>query len=371
MTAMLQSSRRRRFLFVAAVTLLVLALVLAWSWSRPPPLYLTSSQGSDLPAVAGYVTVDTLIETIDWLLDKPGGYLSNDILPVSVWLDNMPRFELGVLVQARDLARTLRNDYGRARARPAENAELAVAESALNAPYDEYWYVSSALRGELAKRLGQPEVIGELLAGVLLGPSVLSGIFPTFGEWILPSTESRLRDAREALMAYRSTLASLGERDANFVADADNLREWLAVVERRLDDLSQRLAASVSRTGSDSLPAIGVDSESATPAAAESGTRWLEIDDVFFEARGSAWALLQFLAAAEIDFEPDLAERNALPVMRRIRLELEGALAPLRSPVILNGGGYGFTANHSLVLASYLSRAHAAVIELRMLLATP
>ena len=172
-------------------------------------------------------------------------------------------------------------------------------------------------------------------------------------------------------MAYRSTLASLGERDANFVADADNLREWLAVVERRLDDLSQRLAASVSRTGSDSLPAIGVDSESATPAAAESGTRWLEIDDVFFEARGSAWALLQFLAAAEIDFEPDLAERNALPVMRRIRLELEGALAPLRSPVILNGGGYGFTANHSLVLASYLSRAHAAIIELRMLLATP
>ena len=326
MTAMLQSSRRRRFLFVAAVTLLVLALVLAWSWSRPPPLYLTSSQGSDLPAVAGYVTVDTLIETIDWLLDKPGGYLSNDILPVSVWLDNMPRFELGVLVQARDLARTLRNDYGRARARPAENAELAIAESALNVPYD---------------------------------------------SWILPSTESRLRDAREALMAYRSTLASLGERDANFVADADNLREWLAVVERRLDDLSQRLAASVSRTGSDSLPAIGVDSESATPAAAESGTRWLEIDDVFFEARGSAWALLQFLAAAEIDFEPDLAERNALPVMRRIRLELEGALAPLRSPVILNGGGYGFTANHSLVLASYLSRAHAAIIELRMLLATP
>ena len=326
MTAMLQSSRRRRFLFVAAVTLLVLALVLAWSWSRPPPLYLTSSQGSDLPAVAGYVTVDTLIETIDWLLDKPGGYLSNDILPVSVWLDNMPRFELGVLVQARDLARTLRNDYGRARAMPAENAELAIAESALNVPYD---------------------------------------------SWILPSTESRLRDAREALMAYRSTLASLGERDANFVADADNLREWLAVVERRLDDLSQRLAASVSRTGSDSLPAIGVDSETATPAAAESGTRWLEIDDVFFEARGSAWALLQFLAAAEIDFEPDLAERNALPVMRRIRLELEGALAPLRSPVILNGGGYGFTANHSLVLASYLSRAHAAIIELRMLLATP
>ena len=41
----------------------------------------------------------------------------------------MPRFELGVLVQARDLARILRNDYGRAGVRPAGNAELAIAEN--------------------------------------------------------------------------------------------------------------------------------------------------------------------------------------------------------------------------------------------------
>ena len=323
MTATLLSTPRRRVIAVTTVSVLLLSLVFAWSWSRPPPLYLESSQGSDLPAVAGFVTVDTLIETIDWLLDKPGGYLSNDIFPVSVWLDNMPRFELGVLVQTRDLARTLRNDYGRARARPAENAELAIAESALNVSYD---------------------------------------------SWILPSTESRLRDAREALIAYRATLVSLGERDADFVADADNLREWLAVVERRLEELSQRLAASVRPSGSDGPPASAVDSATAAPVAAIPGTPWLEIDDVFFEARGSAWALLQFLAAAEIDFESELAERNAMPRLRQIRRELEGALAPLRSPVILNGGGYGLTANHSLVLASYLSRAHAAVVDLRELL---
>jgi len=35
----------------------------------------------------------------------------------------------------------------------------------------------------------------------------------------------------------------------------------------------------------------------------------------------------------------------------------------------LNGGGYGFFANHSLVLASYISRAHSAVIDIRALLA--
>jgi len=35
---------------------------------------------------------------------------------------------------------------------------------------------------------------------------------------------------------------------------------------------------------------------------------------------------------------------------------------------VLNGSGFGFFANHSLVMASYLSRANSAVIDLRDLL---
>lgn len=42
---------------------------------------------------------------------------------------------------------------------------------------------------EVAQRLGQPAVIGEIMAGILLGPSVLSGLIPTLGEWIVPHTE--------------------------------------------------------------------------------------------------------------------------------------------------------------------------------------
>jgi len=45
------------------------------------------------------------------------------------------------------------------------------------------------LLGELASRLGQPSVIGEILAGIILGPSLLSSAIPVFGEWILPQTE--------------------------------------------------------------------------------------------------------------------------------------------------------------------------------------
>jgi hypothetical protein len=36
--------------------------------------------------------------------------------------------------------------------------------------------------------------------------------------------------------------------------------------------------------------------------------------------------------------------------------------------MILNGSGFGVLANHSLVMASYISRANAAIIDLRDLL---
>jgi Kef-type K+ transport system membrane component KefB len=45
--------------------------------------------------------------------------------------------------------------------------------------------------GGLAQRMGQPAVIGEILAGVILGPSLLSGIFPWVEQWIVPQTETQ------------------------------------------------------------------------------------------------------------------------------------------------------------------------------------
>jgi Kef-type K+ transport system membrane component KefB len=42
--------------------------------------------------------------------------------------------------------------------------------------------------GRLFSKIGQPPVIGEVLAGILLGPSFLGWIAPEFGSWLLPST---------------------------------------------------------------------------------------------------------------------------------------------------------------------------------------
>jgi hypothetical protein len=323
----LRDMPRRLKLSIAAVVALVflVQIFFCWRWSREPALYLETAQ-VEVPAVTGYVTVDTLIRTIGWLLAKPGGYLSNDIYAPSVWLDNMPNFEFGVLVQSRDLARVLRNDYSRSQTQSTEHPALRQAEEALNYRPD---------------------------------------------QWIYPSTQRRLREAQDALAEYRSEIVSVEAGDAEFYARADNLREWLALVERRLGNLSQSLSASVGQTRVNTDLAGEPAAQSSTPRQSSIvvKTPWLEIDDVFFEARGSAWALLQFMAAAQVDFDGVLRDKNAVVSLQQVMRELEGALDPIFSPVILNGGGYGFFANHSLVLASYLSRAHSAVVDLRELLA--
>ena len=42
--------------------------------------------------------------------------------------------------------------------------------------------------GEICQRLNQPSVVGEILAGVLLGPSVLGALAPVLARWTIPQT---------------------------------------------------------------------------------------------------------------------------------------------------------------------------------------
>jgi hypothetical protein len=106
----------------------------------------------------------------------------------------------------------------------------------------------------------------------------------------------------------------------------------------------------------------------AAPREMEVKTPWLEIDDVFYEARGSTWALVHFLKAMEVDFHDVLRKKNALISYRQIIRELESTLDPLHAPMVLNGDKFGAFANHSLVMANYISRANAAIMDLRFLL---
>jgi Kef-type K+ transport system membrane component KefB len=44
--------------------------------------------------------------------------------------------------------------------------------------------------GELVKRLNQPAVVGEILAGIVLGPTVLGKLAPSWAQFIFPSQGS-------------------------------------------------------------------------------------------------------------------------------------------------------------------------------------
>ena len=77
---------------------------------------------------------------------------------------------------------------------------------------------------------------------------------------------------------------------------------------------------------------------------------------------------MHFLVAVRTDFEPVLENKNAMASLNQIIRELEASQRTLFFPVILNGSGFGIFANHSLTMANYISRANAAIIDLRNLL---
>jgi hypothetical protein len=141
-------------------------------------------------------------------------------------------------------------------------------------------------------------------------------------------------------------------------------------VEKRLGSVTRRLGDSVASTviNTDLAGDAAAEANTTLPDSVSVKTSWFEIDDVFFEARGTSWALIHFFRAAEFDFAQVLADKNAKASVRQIIRELEAGLQPLRSPMVLNGGGFGLFANHSLVMANYMARANAAIINLRELL---
>ena len=57
--------------------------------------------------------------------------------------------------------------------------------------------VTARLFAEIMVRIGQPAVVGEILAGVVLGPAILSGIFPALNDLLIPQTpvQGQLLDA--------------------------------------------------------------------------------------------------------------------------------------------------------------------------------
>jgi hypothetical protein len=303
---------------VGAMTILGLVVLLAIAeyWGEEP-------EGFDVLAAAihdagvknsrelplGYTYATTLIGIGETLLYKPGGFLANDMFPPGVFEDNMPMWEYGALTALRDATSALRNHIARAQSQSKEDPDLAQAE-----PFFYFQHTS----------------------------------------WQLPSSESEYHKGIEAMKRYR---ARLMKREASFFSRADNLRQYLEILEKRLGSLSNRLSASA-----------GDLSRGDEKGGVVTKTSWWNVDDIFFEARGYSWAAIHILKAIEFDFRDILGNKTALVSLQSIIHELEDGQAPFLSPIILNGDGFGIFANYSLTLANYIARANAATIDLRNLL---
>ncbi|MFA9461033.1 DUF2333 family protein [Thiohalorhabdus methylotrophus] len=277
----------------------------------------------------GYVSVAALDQLTSFLLDKPGGYLHNDILPPGMLMDNMPSFERGVVIQIRDFAEALRDDMTRSQTQSREDPDLAMADPQFSFDFNKW--------------------------GVLF----------------ITSTEHEYRKGQEALRAYLDRLAEAENgAEAQFYVRADNLRDWLKTVEMRLGDYAQQLAAArteirVQRNLEREPAGTKAKHEPSNEVIA---TPWMEVDNVWWEARGASYGLLHLLKGIRHDFRPVLKDKNALPSMNHVIRELRMALHEKDAWMVLNGEPFGLLANHSMTMSSYMARANAAVIDLRNLL---
>lgn len=311
--------------------LFLLLWLVGFYWSLEPDTFdvranaRTQMTSANAQPVPGYTITTTLITVADTLMEKPGGYLSNDVMPPSVFLDNMPSWEFGVLEIVRDMSLSMRKDFSRSQSQSVENPHLVKAQPKFN--------IDSR-------------------------------------NWLFPSAESQYSEAIDYLGQYRDDLADPTLGDSQFYTRADNLREYLKQVEKKLGSLSQRLSASVEaeRVNTDLAGDKSASNSTPRPSSIQTRTSWWQLDNVFYEARGSTWALLHLLKAIEVDFASVLENKNALVSLQQIIKELEATQQTIWSPMILNGSGFGMLANHSLVMANYISRANAAIIELSELL---
>lgn len=327
----MRQSINSKWIAIVAAIIFVIFWLIGWYWSFSPDTYdvkarLQNSSSVENPTkIAGYTLTSTMIDVSETLLNKPGGYLSNDVTPPGLFLDNMPAWEFGALEMVRDLALSMRKDFSRSQSQSIENPYLTKAHPKFNMDHR---------------------------------------------SWMLPSSESSYADGIALLKQYRDELASTRNADSQFYTRADNLREWLKQVEKRLGSYSQRLSASVGSARINTDLAGDANARQSSPVSSQRvvKTSWWKLDDNFYEARGATWALLHFLKAVEIEFYDVLEDKNALVSLQQIIRELEATQQTVYSPMILNGSGFGMLANHSLVMANYISRANAALIELSELL---
>lgn len=257
---------------------------------------------------------EALVET---MLDR---WLPNDIFWPTVFLDNMPNFQLGVLEVVRYNTRVLRDNLTRMRTTDKLDSHAEKAFTSFsNDPY----------------------------------------------KWLFPSAESKWNEGYNSLGLYHENLISGA---STFYPRADNLAQLLdqyislmGGVNTKLISAAKKAQKPTAAGGKSPIDVIGVEEKTS-----EVVVPWHEIDDNFYYAQGVAYALHLSFKAIKRDFYSVLQDKNSLSLIDTIIEVLDRCnFEPL---LIFNGAPDCIFANHSLNLSGVFNDARQKINSLTVAL---
>jgi hypothetical protein len=306
-----QGKKYKGMILVVLALLVIFVLVVMIVNSRKPGYHALEGMDKTVKG-AHFVGINQAL-----VQDMADNWLPNDIFWPTVFLDNMPNFQIGVLEVVRYNTRVLRDNLSRMRTTDKLDPNAEAAFTALSNDPKKWWF---------------------------------------------PSAESKWKIAHSHLEAYYKTLAT---GKSHFYARADNLVELLNQYLSLMGGANTRLI-NAPRDVQTTLSVEAEKGENSPGAMVNIEIPWHKIDDNFYYAQGVAYALYESFRAIRFDFSDVLADKNSLQMADKI-LEVLGRcrFEPL---IVFNGDPGSIFANHSLNLSGVFNDARQKINSLTVAL---
>jgi hypothetical protein len=295
-------------LIIISVLIIFCLLVMIKNSIKPDPVNLSTITSGQKGVY--YVKANQLL--IEQMKDN---WIPNDIFWPTVFLDNMPSFQLGQLEVVRYNTRVLRDNLTRMRTTDKLDSSAEAAFTSLsNDPY----------------------------------------------KWWFPSAESKWELGHESLEQYYENLTS---GKSTFYPRADNLIQLLDQYLSLMGGVNTRLIAAAGDARARPLPSTENDTAyDMGPDETEIEIPWREIDDNFYYAQGVAYAMHLSFEAIRKDFYAVLQDKNSIILVDKIIENLSRCnFEPL---IVFNGDPDSIFANHSLNLSGIFNDARQKINSL-------
>ena len=309
-----EKSQRKKYkgiILVMLIALLIFVAVVMILNSRKPGYLALEDVDNKVKGAYFVRTNEALVKymTTNWM--------PNDLFWPTVFLDNIPNFQIGVLEAVRYNVRVLRDNLSRMRTTDKLDPDAEAAFTALsNDPY----------------------------------------------KWWFPSAESKWKLANTHLTAYYRNLLS---GKSHFYARADNLVELLNQYLSLMGGVNTRLI-NAPRDIKKTLAVEEEKGKTSPTTMVDIDIPWRHIDDNFYYAQGVAYALYESFQAIRRDFIDVLTDKNSVQLVDKI-LEVLGRcqFEPL---IVFNGDPGSIFANHSLNLSGVFNDARQKINSLTVAL---